>query len=68
VTEHPNAIAGGSIGITTVLLIFLADRYGVVNVGPVEGAAGATVLISAGLLLGKKGVRGIARMLWRGSE
>lgn len=66
--SHPNAIAAGSTGAGAVLLIWLAQQLGVPGVTPEIGAAAAATLSAAVLLIGKRGMRGLIRWLWRGDE
>lgn len=65
--NHPQAAASGGVGIIATLLVWAANRYGV-EFGAVEGAAAASGMIAVGALIGRRGLRGIARILWRGSE
>ena len=67
--NHPNAVAAGAgLGPLAILLVWLAGRYGLADVGAEEGAAAAWGITTVGLLVGRRGIRGIARIIWRGSE
>jgi hypothetical protein len=67
VGKHPNAIvAGTSGGGGGVLVVWLLGLAGV-EMTPEIGALIAGALGSAALIVGRKGVRGLARAIWRGS-
>lgn len=67
VKEHPNATAAaGSGGVGTVLVALLA-AFGIV-LPPVAAAAIAAAFPVVFLAIGRKGIRGIVRQIWRGSE
>lgn len=65
--NHPNALAaGGSAGSVAALVSILA-AFGVTipTAGAVWVVAAAPVVF---LAIGRKGIRGIVRQVWRGSE
>jgi len=64
---HPNATAAGGASILAVLVLLVARYLGLELTGE-EGAAVAGGLATVTLLVGRNGVRGIARTFWRGSS
>lgn len=65
---HPNAVVGGTAGIGGgTLVVWLLGLAGV-EMTPEVGALIAGAASTVALLIGRKGVRGIARAIWRGSE
>lgn len=65
--QHPNAAtATGSIG-PAVLLIWLAGHYGI-DLNAEQATVATGLFIAAGLFVGKRGVKGVARILWRGDS
>lgn len=68
IAKHPNAVVGGTAGIGGgTLVVWLLGLAGV-DMTPEVGALIAGGASTAALLVGRKGVRGIARAVWRGSE
>lgn len=66
--ENPNAVVGGTAGIGGgTLVVWLLGVAGV-DMTPEVGALIAGALASAALVIGRKGVRGIARAVWRGAD
>ena len=67
IAQHPNASTATGLGGVGVLTVWLLGREGVSLTGE-ESSVITGAVTSFGLLIGKRGVVGIARMLWRGSE
>ena len=66
-TTNPNATAAVGSGGAAVILVYVAGLFGLEV--PAEVAAAAAGLLAGGVLLfGRRGVRGLARRFWRGSE
>ena len=65
--NHPQTVARTGVGTIATLLVWAAHRYGV-DLGPVEGAAAATAMIAAGAFIGRRGLRGLGRLVWSGNE
>ena len=65
--KHPNAVVGGLAGSAGgAALIEILDLFGVhVTGGTAVWLAGG--LTAVALFIGRRGFRGLARMLWRGS-
>lgn len=64
--KHPNALTAGGASSLGVLVVWLAGYFGV-DLGAEEGAAIAGVAATVALFVGRKGILGLARVLWRGS-
>lgn len=62
---HPNTIAAGSTGTLGILLAWLLEQLGL-DVPTAVAAAIPVVLIAIVLFIGRRGIAGIARLLWRG--
>lgn len=64
--SHPNAVAGGGGYALAAVIVYLADLFGLAVPLPIAlvaaGAAGTLVL-----LIGRKGLKGIARTVWGGA-
>jgi hypothetical protein len=65
--NHPNAAAAAVLTGPAAVIVWLAERGGIEMPATVAVTVGGFV-IAFGLLVGRKGIRGIARILWRGSE
>jgi hypothetical protein len=68
VTEHPNAVVGGGAPTSVAAILYLLGLFGVDIPDP---SLGAGIAIGGGisalaLLIGRVGIRGIARHLWGG--
>lgn len=63
--KHPNASAAGATTGSAVLVIWALSLVGV-QVDGVVGAAIAGALATVVLLIGRRGVKGIASVVWRG--
>lgn len=66
--RHPNAVVGGTAGVGGgVLVVWLLGLAGVA-LTPEVGAALAGGLAAAVLFLGRNGLTGLARIVWRGNQ
>lgn len=66
--NNPNALAAAGSGIGGgTIVVWLLGLAGL-SITPVAGAAIAGVCATVFLFVGRKGLRGIARIIWRGSE
>jgi hypothetical protein len=63
--KHPNAVVAGSLSGAAALVAWLAELEHVAMPAPVAVLAGG-ILTTVVLAIGRDGVRGIARRLWRG--
>lgn len=63
---HPNASLATGLGGAGVLAVWLAGHLGASLTGE-ESAALSGAVTSLGLLIGRRGVRGLLHFLWRGS-
>lgn len=63
--NHPNALAAGTSGTFAVIVAWLMDQLGL-TVDQAIAAAIATAIIVTVLFVGRRGITGIARILWRG--
>jgi hypothetical protein len=68
VGKHPNALVAGGSGIGGGALVVWLLGLGGVDMTPEVGAMIAGGIASAALLVGRKGIRGIARAVWRGTD
>lgn len=68
VKENPNAAAAAGSGVGGgVVVVWLLGLAGV-TVSAVTGAAIAGACATVFLFIGRRGIRGVARMVWRGSD
>lgn len=65
IDNHPNASVAGGTGLISILAILLLEKTGVELPAPIAAAV-PVVLISATLFVGRRGLKGIARLLWKG--
>lgn len=66
-TNHPNAtLAGGTGGLTT-LILYLASLEGW-KVDAVLASGIATVAATVALFIGRRGLRGLLSLVWRGNQ
>lgn len=63
--KHPNAATAGTLTGPAIVIVWLAGLLGI-DMGAEVGAAVAGCMIATGLLIGRNGVKGLARILWRG--
>jgi len=67
---HPNARAAAGAGGTVAVVIYLLSLFGIsvpdppLAVGVAIGGAVSAIF----LLVGRAGIRGVFRLLWRGSD
>ncbi len=66
-TAHPNATAAGGTGGVALLAVWLAGHFGI-NLSAEEGAGLSGALSVIVLAVGRDGVAGLARRLWRGGH
>jgi hypothetical protein len=65
IQSHPNAtVAGGLTGLSA-LVVAVAGWLGAA-ITATQAVAISGGITTVGLLIGKRGVRGLARLLWRG--
>lgn len=64
---HPNATAAGLSGGATILLVWLLDTLGVKLEDEVVAVLTSGV-ITVVLFIGHNGLRGLLRLIWRGSR
>lgn len=67
VQNHPNATLAAGAGGAAGTIIWIASSFGVTVPGTV-GAYLATIIAATALAVGRRGIRGIARVLWRGNN
>ena len=66
VSAHPNASLAGGTGGIGVLAVWLLNKYAGASLGPEAGAAITAGLATVALVIGRKGIKGIAGWVWRG--
>lgn len=66
VSAHPNATVATGSGGLGVLVVYLLGATGV-DINSELGAVIASGTASLSLLIGKRGISGLARMVWKGS-
>lgn len=65
--KHPNALtATGATG-PAVLLVWLAGHFGI-DLNAEQATVVTGLLIAAALVVGRRGVKGIAQLVWRGDS
>lgn len=65
---HPNAIAGGVSGVGGgVFVVYLLHQFGY-EVDPMLGAVIAGALSTVVLFVGRNGLRGALRAIWKGKS
>lgn len=67
IAKHPNASTATGLGGISVLTVFLAGHFGV-KLGAEEASVISGAVTSIGLVIGKRGIKGVIRVLWRGSN
>lgn len=65
-TGHPNAAAAGGSTIPAVLIVWLAGYFGL-DLSAEAGALVAGGIIATALFVGRRGIVGVARIVWRGN-
>lgn len=63
---HPNATAAGGTGGLSVLVLYIAERFGW-HVDPLLAAGIATIASAVVLFIGRRGLRGAIAAIWSGS-
>lgn len=63
--SHPNATAAAGSGGLAVLVVWLLGMAGVA-VSPEVAAAIAGAIATIVLFIGRRGLKGLARIIWRG--
>ena len=63
--SHPNATAATGGGVTGILVVYLLGLAGV-DIGAEAGAAISTGAAAAVLFLGRNGLQGALRIVWKG--
>lgn len=67
VQENQNAIAGGVSGSGVgTLAVWLLNRWAKAGLSAEQGAAIAGGVAAAVLFIGRNGIRGVWRLVWRG--
>jgi hypothetical protein len=64
-SNHPNAAAAAVSTGPAVLIVWVLGLTGL-EIDPLVAAAIAGAVVSAGLLVGRRGVKGLASLVWRG--
>lgn len=66
--QHPNATVGaGGTGLGVLVVWFLGNVWPHVSFSAEDGALLAGAIATVGLFIGRRGLRGIGRMIWHGS-
>jgi hypothetical protein len=67
IKNNPNASVSGGTTVVAALLAFSLTAVGV-PLSPELAVIAAGVLTTAALAVGRRGIRGVVRMIWHGSE
>ena len=67
VAAHPNASTATGLGGLGLIAVWLLGRFGV-KLGAEEATLISAGVTSLGLLVGKNGVAGLFRLVWRGTS
>ena len=67
VKDHPQATAVAGSGLSGVFMVWVLGHFGL-DMGAEVGASVAAGFTFVLALIGRKGVKGIARTIWRGQE
>ena len=67
VRHHPNASLATTVGSIATLILWAAGAVGIA-MNAEQGALTATVLVSASLFVGRRGIRGVIRGIINGFE
>lgn len=65
--KHPNAATAAALTGPAVLIAYACRAFGY-ELDPEAASAIAGALIAVGLLIGRRGIRGVAQLLWRGNR
>jgi len=68
VKQHPNAATAAGLTGPSVLVVWLLGKLGLVDITPEIAALLAGAIIAVGLFIGKRGIKGLLSMLWRGAD
>lgn len=68
VTRNQNAAVGGGTGIGGGLIVVTALGWAGVDLSAEAGVVIAGAIAAAALYVGRKGIRGVFRTVWRGNE
>lgn len=63
--RHPNASVAGGSGALGILLVWILGQFGVA-LPPEVAAAISTAAATLALVIGRRGLSGLARLIWRG--
>lgn len=63
---HPNATTAAGLTGPAVLVVWLFNHFGIVDISPEVAVVIAGGVITIALFVGKRGVKGVLSMLWRG--
>jgi len=62
---HPNAATAAALTLPTVLIVWLAGHTGIdLSAEAAAGIGGGVITVA--LFVGRRGIKGVARLLWRG--
>lgn len=64
-TNHPNTLAAIGTGGLATLLVWIATLLGL-NVDAVVAGIIVTIASAAVLFIGRRGIKGLAKLIWRG--
>lgn len=64
---HPNAATAATATGPAVLVVWLAGHYGI-DLNAEQATVATSLFIAAVLFVGKRGLKGVVRIVWRGSE
>jgi hypothetical protein len=66
--EHGDAATAAVLTGVTALVVWLLELAGVGDVPPAAAATAAGLIVSLGLGVKHRGIKGLARMLWSGNH
>ena len=67
--NHPNATVGASgTGLGVLVVWFLGNVWPHAAISAEAGVAVTGAVVTVALFIGRRGLRGIGRMIWRGSD
>lgn len=64
--SHPNAVTAGAAGAGPGLAVVWALGYFGIDIGAEAGAVIATAAATAAVFIGRRGLRGLLALIWRG--
>jgi len=65
IKHHPNATTAGGLSGAGVFIVWLIGHLGV-SLGAEDATIITGAITSTGLLIGKRGICGLARLIWKG--